>query len=127
MAQMPAPIRKTPLEHPRETLFEKSYFAVVRADGTLLPIEERLGRRLLRTLSPDTHEALDLLRRDCVMLLTSDGRVLAGMSTGSVYDRLWQETSARLATGSGDAEWRRRCREALSNIDRWRRALARDH
>jgi len=124
---MSAPIRKTPLEHPRETLFQKSYCAVIRADGTLLPIEERLGRRLLRTLSPNTREALDLLRRNCVTLLTSDGRVLAGMSVGSVYDRLWHETSAKLAERKGDAEWRRRCREALDNIDRWRRALARDH
>src|SRR2546428_14196107 len=124
---MPAPIRKTPREHPREPLCQKTYFAVIRADGTILPIEERLGRRLLRTLSPNTREALDLLRRDCVTLLTSDGRVLAGMSVGSVYDRLWHETRAKLAERRGDAEWRRRCREGLDNIHRWRRALPPGH
>ena len=51
---MSATIRKTPLDLPRAPQFRKSYCAVIRADGTLLPIEERLGRRLLRTLSPNT-------------------------------------------------------------------------
>ena len=120
-------IRKTPLEFPRETLHTKSYSAIIRADGKLLPIEERLGRRLLRTLSPDSHEARALLKRGCVDLLTADGRTLSGMTIDAVYDQLSSETSAQLAGNAENAEWRLRCRESLENIGRWKRILSRDH
>lgn len=120
-------LRKTPLEHPRETLFRKTYSAVIRSDGSLLPIEERLGRRLLRTLPADSQEGRQLLRKDCVVLLTADGRHLAGLSIEDVYERLRSETTIRLAERPGDPEWRRRCKDALVTIERWHKALARDH
>src|SRR5262245_191480 len=104
-------VRKTPLEHPRDSLFQKTYSAVIRSDGSLLPIEERLGRRLLRTLAPDSEEGRQLLRKDCVTLLTSDGRHLAGLTIEDVYERLRVETASRLAEHPGDAEWRRRCKD----------------
>src|SRR5262245_59124139 len=124
MAPLP---RKTPLEHPRETLFQKTYSAVIRSDGSVLPIEERLGRRLLRTLLPDTQEGRELLRRNCVTLLTADGRPLAGLSIEDVYERLRAETAMRLAEKPRDPDWRRRCRDTLVTIERWHKALSRDH
>ena len=120
-------IRRTPLDLPREALFRKSYSAVICSDGTLLPIEERLGRRLLRTLPPDCREARGLLKQGCVDLLTSDGRMLSGMTIDAVYRRLSSETSARLSENEANNEWRRRCRETLENIERWKRILSRDH
>src|SRR5262245_20458242 len=110
---MATPQRKTPLEHPRETLFRKSYTAVIRSDGSVLPIEERLGRRLLRTLPPDSDEGRQLLRKDCVSLLRADGRPLAGLSIEDVYRRLRMETEVRLAERPRDPDWRRRCRDTL--------------
>jgi hypothetical protein len=120
-------LRKTPLEHPRETLFQKTYSAVIRSDGSVLPIEERLGRRLLRTLPPDSPEGRQLLRKDCVTLLTADGRHLTGLTIEDVYDRLRAETAMRLAEKPRDPDWRRRCKDTLVTIDRWYKALARDH
>ena len=123
-----APIlRKTPLEHPREALFQKTYSAVIRADGSLLPIEERLGRRLLRTLPADSSEGRQLLRKDCVTLLTSDGRHLPGLTIEDIYERLRAETATRLAERPGNAEWRRQCEDTLVSIERWHRTVARDH
>jgi hypothetical protein len=117
----------TPREQPAEIPFRRTYSAVIRSDGSVLPIEERLGRRLLRTLPPDSTEGRQLLRRDCVSLLTADGRSLAGLSTGEVYDRLRAMTAQRLAENPRDPDWRRRCKDTLLTIDRWRKALARDH
>ena len=124
---MAANISKTPLELPRGALFRKSYSAVIRADGTLLPIEERLGRRLLRTIVPASREARGLLKRGCVNLLTSDGKALSGVPIETVYERMWAETSTRLAEHADNAEWRRQCRDTLENIGRWKRMLSRDH
>jgi|SRR5262245_18852793 len=120
-------LRKTPLEHPREALFQKTYSAVIRSDGSVLPIEERLGRRLLRTLPPDSPEGRHLLRRNCVSLLTADGRHLGGMSIEDVYDHLRAETAMRLAEKPRDPDWRRRCKDTLVTIERWHRALSSDH
>ena len=120
-------LRKTPLEHPRDSQFRKTYSAVIRSDGSVLPIEERLGRRLLRTLPPDSAEGRQLLRRDCVTLLTADGRHLAGLSIEDVYERLREETASRLSEHPSDPEWRRRCRDTLVTIERWHKALGRDH
>lgn len=120
-------IRKTPLDLARETLFRKSYTALVRNDGTLLPIEERLGRRLLRTLDPDSREAHGLLQRGDVCLMTSSGKNLAGVPVQEVLDRLRRETNAQLDRHRNDPEWRRRCERTLETLERRRRALARGH
>ena len=123
-----APVQhKTPLEHPRETVFRKSYSAVIRSDGSVLQIEERLGRRLLRVVSPSSREGRRLLRKDCVTLMTAEGRPLAGLSIEDVYERLRSEATMRLAERPRDADWRRRCLDTLGTIERWQRTLARDH
>ena len=120
-------IDKAPLGHADPPVFRKTYCAVIRSDGTVLPIEERLGRRLLRSLAPESREARDLLRRGQVTLTTSDGVAMTGMRIEEVYDRLSSETNARLALHAHDVEWTRSCREALATIQRWRRALTQDH
>jgi hypothetical protein len=50
-----------PCELPREALYAKSYRAALLGDGCVLPIEERLGRRLLRTIEPASSEGRRLL------------------------------------------------------------------
>lgn len=120
-------VHRIPSNPPDQPVVKKSYCAVVRSDGTLLPIEERLGRRLLRSLAPGSREARGLLRRGCVTLTTSDGQKMTGLTIEEVYERLCSETNARLALHADDAEWSRTCREALTTIHRWRRALSQNH
>ncbi len=50
---------------------ELSYRAVTLPSGTLLPIEVRLGRRLLRTLPPDSDEGRLLLSEGLVDIVPS--------------------------------------------------------
>jgi len=124
---MPPTQRKTPLEPRLESVFRKTYFAVIRSDGSLLPIEEKLGRRLLRTLPADSNEGRQLLRQDCVNLTTAEGRPLAGLSIEDVYQKLRSQTTQRLARRPHDPDWVRHCQDTLVTIERWRKALARDH
>jgi hypothetical protein len=44
--------------------------------GRLGPIEERLGRRLIRIVSPDSKEGHHLLRSGCVTFLGPEGEAL---------------------------------------------------
>jgi hypothetical protein len=124
---MPPTSRKTTLDPTPEAVFRKTYSAVIRSDGSLLPIEEKLGRRLLRTLPADSNEGRRLLRKDCVSLTTAEGRALAGFSIEDVYQKLRTQTAQRLAERPRDPDWRRRCQDTLVTIERWYRALARDH
>ena len=124
---MPTQVRK-PLSHPPEgPLFEKRYGAVICVDGTLLPIEERLGRRLLRTLQPECRQARELLQKGRVNLVAADGRTFKGMRIEDVYDRLGAELRERLAVSPASAAWRASCRASLETLARRKRALARDH
>lgn len=75
---MPPVTRKSPLEHPLEISSLKHYAALVADDGLVFPIEERLGRRLLRTIDPDSREARDLLASGQVRLVTPRGETVKG-------------------------------------------------
>ena len=58
-----------PCELPRESLYSKTYRAALLGDGSVLPIEERLGKRILRTIQPESSEGRGLLRSGRVVLL----------------------------------------------------------
>ncbi len=51
---------------------ELSYRAMTLPSGTLLPIEVRLGRRLLRTLPPDSEEGRLLLSEGMVEIVPAE-------------------------------------------------------
>jgi hypothetical protein len=57
-----------PCELPRESLYSKTYRAALLGDGSVLPIEERLGRRILRTIEPESAEGRRLLGAGQVVL-----------------------------------------------------------
>ncbi|MBP7149044.1 MAG: hypothetical protein KBD01_16065 [Acidobacteria bacterium] len=50
-----------------------SYRAVVLPSGQHMPIEVRLGRRLLRTIDPHSDEGVRLLRSGRVVLIPARG------------------------------------------------------
>jgi len=127
---MKTPLSRTPLELPRQALYQKHYSAVLCGDGSILPIEERLGRRLLRTIDPTCREGRDLLRRGWVALRTLDGKSIERTPVLRVYARLREEAEARLAERPEDAPWCQHYRSMLASIERWERSLepgAREH
>lgn len=119
--------RKTPLDFPRENLLPKTYSAVLLGNGSVLPVEERLGRRLLRTLSADSPEARALLARGHVTLRQADGRVLGSLPLSRALERLAEQARVQLERSAGDPATARRFREALHRLRAARTALPRDH
>jgi hypothetical protein len=107
--------------------FRKNYSAVIRSDGAMLPIEERLGRRLLRSLQPESLEARRLLHDGAVAFVMPDGTALSGLPIAAVYERLAAETAAHRPVSHGTPGARRASRETLAAIQRWKRALSIDH
>ena len=111
--------RRTPLDLPREALHQKRYTAILCGDGKILPIEERLGKRLLRTIESGTLEGRDLLRRGWVFLRTADGKCLEGTPLQHVYACLREEAESRLAERPDDPRWQRHWLTQITSIRTW--------
>jgi hypothetical protein len=124
---MPADIRKASPTPPSTRPHPMRYSALVTTDGTLLPIEVHLGRRLLRTIEPGSREARALLREGQVTLTTSDGSILRGVRIQEVYARLGAAIEQRLASTTTSRAERAFCRASLETLARHRRSLRRDH
>lgn len=77
--------------------------ATISGDGTPGPIEERLGRRLLRLVDPGSEEGERLLRSGLVELVGPDGERLGRIGMDEVRLRL----AARLE------EWLLEARESI--------------
>lgn len=124
---MGASIRKTALDLPRAVLLRKSYTALICDDGTILPIEEKLGRRLLRTIDPASREGRELLRRDAILLTSAEGPTIAGLAIDEVLDRLSRRSGESLARHGKDRQSAQRSLDAKHRIGQLRRSLAREH
>jgi len=95
--------------------------AVLTSDGRPGPIEERLGRRLVRIVDPDSAEGRRLLRRDEVLWIAPGGDALGRMSAREAVDTLRRRLEERLADPADDDE-HAALREGLARLqDRWRR------
>jgi len=127
--------RRTPLDLPRGTSFRKTYCALVTGDGSVLPIEERLGRRLLRTIDPNSREGREILRCGIVRLTRSDSHgpahaITSARPAGTTVAAHPERGSSRRAAAPDphqSSDWVRTCREARQRIERMRRALTREH
>lgn len=74
-----------------------SYRAALTGDGSPGPIEERLGRRLLRLVDAESAEGTCLLDAGRVDLTGPDGERLGRVRPESVYRSLLQRLEGRLA------------------------------
>ena len=74
-----------------------SYRATLTGDGSPGPIEERLGRRLLRLVDAASAEGACLLDDGRVDLTGPDGERLGRVRPASAYRRLLQRLEARLS------------------------------
>lgn len=77
--------------------------AMLSADGSPGPIEERCGRRLLRTVPPESTEGRSLLGDARVELFAPGGEPL-GRDPEVALDILRRKLEARLADPDADAE-----------------------
>jgi hypothetical protein len=73
-------------------------------DGRPGPIEERLGRRLLRLVDPESDEGRRLLMRGDVELRGPDGECLGCLSLQTAYEELISRLERRLSEIQNPAE-----------------------
>jgi hypothetical protein len=73
-------------------------------DGRPGPIEERLGRRLVRLVDPESEEGRRLLARGDVELLGPDGECLGCLSISDAYEELIGRLELRLSEIDNPAE-----------------------
>jgi hypothetical protein len=72
------------------------YKGTLSGDGRLGPIEERLGRRLLRLVDPESDEGQKLLEQGDVELIGPDGEQLGRMRIEEAYAELIARLERRL-------------------------------
>jgi len=98
--------------------------ATVAGDGRLGPIEERIGRRLIRLVDPQSAEGRALLDSASVDLLGPGGEHFGRIGPGEVCRRLRERLERRLAVPISGSEWSA-LREGLRRLDSRSRKL--DH
>ena len=98
-----------------------SFRAVLTADGHPGPIEERLGRRLVRVVDPESREGRHLLERDAVLWIAPGGDALGRMTARDAVETLQRRLEERLADPIDDDE-HDALLDGLSRLrDRWGR------
>jgi EAL domain-containing protein (putative c-di-GMP-specific phosphodiesterase class I) len=89
--------------------------ATLAGDGRAGPIEERLGRRLIRLVDPDSEEGRGLLESGSVSLIGPEGEKLGAMRLEEAYRLLRERLEKRLLDPAADAE-RGAVNEGLSRL-----------
>ena len=94
-------------------------------DGRPGPIEERLGRKLLRLVDPESDEGQKLLGDGEVELVGPDGECLGQVSIGQAYEVLIARLESRIseirnATDQADLE------DGLLRLREWSERIVSD-
>ena len=99
-----------------------TFRGTLSGDGRPGPIEERLGRRLIRLIDPESDEGLRLLLEGKVDLLGPDGTRLGTIRAADALRRLRQRLEERLAHKGGPHDGDM-ARYGLDRLDAWKHRL----
>ena len=94
-----------------------TFRGTLSGDGRPGPIEERLGRRLIRLIDPESDEGLRLLSEGKVDLLGPDGTRLGTIRAADALRRLQARLEERMAVRGDSARY------GLDRIDAWKHRL----
>jgi hypothetical protein len=83
-------------------LLRGTYRATISGVGRPGPIEERVGRRLIRVVDPSSREGLSLARSGRVMWLGPEGEALGRLDLTSVRRLLHERFERRLVASAGE-------------------------
>jgi hypothetical protein len=90
------------------------------------PIEERLGRRLLRLVDPESEEGLDLLTSRSVRFIGPGGTMLGYVHPSEAIETLRAALEERLEEAEVDgSEDGPAFREGLDRLETWSRKIGR--
>ncbi|MEW5807440.1 MAG: hypothetical protein AB1756_08865 [Acidobacteriota bacterium] len=108
----------TTLDIPSSALY-KSYIVRLRGDGQILQIEERVGKKLLRTIDPLSKDFRELLRKEGMAFHMPDGEKFHGKSLGEAYQKLIDRALEAIEKAPESREWRERHEELIKKIHAW--------
>jgi hypothetical protein len=109
---------------PSSSRLEVSLRVTLSGDGRPGPIEERLGRRLIRLVDPESEEGLALLRSGRVNLVGPGGEKFGCMHPTEACRRLRERLEKRLADPDA-AEERDALRDGLNRLEAWSERIGR--
>jgi len=101
----------------------KRYASAIMGDGSILPIQESIGRRLLREIDPCCSEGRRLLIQGRVSLHAADGSPIPDRRIEEVLDRLIERTRRRREAYPQFDSWTRHHDRVLESIRRMKRLL----
>ena len=99
-----------------------AFRGTLSGDGRPGPIEERLGRRLIRLIDPESDEGLRLLSEGRVDLLGPDGTRLGTVRAADALRRLRQRLEKRMHGHTAPFE-RELAAQGLDRLEAWKRRL----
>lgn len=103
---------------------EGDYRMTLAGDGRPGPIEERIGRRLVRLVDPESDEGLTLLTARCVRFIGPGGQPLGYLRPSEAIESLKEELENRLRSAEGEGS--DECpalRDGLDRLETWSRKI----
>lgn len=94
-------------------------------DGRPGPIEERIGRRLLRLVDPESEEGLDLLASCSVRFIGPGGALLGYVHPSEAIETLRAALEERLEEAEEDGSDGPAFRDGLERLETWSRKIGR--
>jgi hypothetical protein len=105
-------------------LIERTYTALLRDDGAILPITESIGRRVIRVIDPEGREGRLLLSAGKVTLWSSDGRKLPRLPVDQLLHRMQADLKEKLSEHPRDRRWEEHFRGLARSVSRSRSRLS---
>ena len=98
--------------------------ATLSSDGRPGPIEQRIGRRLIRLVDPQTEEGIRMLRSGDVDFVGPDGEMLGRVGPEEACRRLRRRLEKRLEDPEIEDD-QEALREGLDRLDAWTERIGR--
>ena len=103
---------------PERTAPSRRFRVVLNGDGCPGPIEERIGRRLVRVVDPQSEDGQRLLDSEPIEWVGPDGDALGRLSPQQAYEELFSRLERMLDERPG-AERQRDIESCLERLRTW--------
>ncbi len=97
----------------------KTYMTRLCGDGQILPIEERIGKKLLRTINPMSKKGKTLLSERKVIFNLPDGERISSQSLAQVFLKLRELTLEKMKKFPEDQQREEHLNAVIKNIKYW--------
>ena len=97
----------------------KSYTARICGNGQILPIEERVGKKLLKTINPMSKKGKELIAKQKVVFHLPDGERMFSPSLPHVFLKLREITLEKMRMFAEDKRQEEHLHAVIENIKYW--------